>query len=193
MQRHLGRIEAAGSEPDRRGIQCTSSPPHRGAPAVGRRRGQHAGSPTVDWAWRPADDREVLWSGTVACSPATLGRPAPSQDEAARAKAETVRSSRKKPAGRPSASFPPAVRCLQVKDSPDADRTAWQEACRSGGLLTEPGPAMLYAENTRRKAADGWGRFLNFLDLAGELEQGETPAQRLTADRVGQFIVSLRG
>jgi integrase len=52
---------------------------------------------------------------------------------------------------------------------------------------------MLYAENTRRKAADGWGRFLNFLDLAGELEQGETPAQRLTADRVGQFIVSLRG
>lgn len=122
-----------------------------------------------------------------------MGRSAPAEDATARAKAEAVRPPRKKSPGRPSHSFPPVVRCLQVKDWPEADRTAWQEACRAGGLLTEPEPAVHYAENTRRKGADGWGRFLNYLDLAGELEHDETPAQRLTADRVGRFVVSMRG
>ncbi len=99
---------------------------------------------------------------------------------------------RAKPPGRPRESFPPLVRRMPVEAWPAPDRSAWEAACRPAGLLDEAGAANLLASQTRAKRAGEWGRFLSYLDWSRQLDPAESPARRLTPERVGGYIRSLR-
>ena len=123
------------------------------------------------------------------------GNPAAPAEPAASPPGRSVMADglRRRPPGRPSSSFPPIARCRPVADWPAADQIAWQRACDPGGRLTQPGPAAHLAIATKKKRSTEWGRFLSYLDVAGDLDPAETPDRRLTRQRLGGYIMSLRG
>jgi integrase len=84
-------------------------------------------------------------------------------------------------------------RSLPVSEWPDADRRAWQEACRPGSRLKPGGVASYLAEVSRNDFARRYGAFLGFLQRRNRLEHHAGAAAQVTTANVEAYITDLKG
>jgi len=100
----------------------------------------------------------------------------------------------------PHAPVDPRRRCLKFASWPAPDRILWEEAVRQRDARTDPNHddldddhvAIEWSPHTLAKAADGYGRWLGFLDWRGELDPDEAPVDRVTRKRAGAFFKLMR-
>src|SRR6516162_2340881 len=83
-------------------------------------------------------------------------------------------------------------RSLPVSEWPDADRRAWEEACRPGSRLKPGGVASYLAEVSRNDFARRYGAFLGFLQRTNRLEQHAGAATQVTLPNVEAYIDDLK-
>jgi integrase len=83
-------------------------------------------------------------------------------------------------------------RSLPVSEWPDADRRAWEAACRPGSRLKPGGVASYLAEVSRDDFARRYGAFLGFLQRNDRLEQHARAAAQVTAANVDAYIADLK-
>jgi integrase/recombinase XerD len=88
--------------------------------------------------------------------------------------------------------FAPITRLPRVGAWPEHDQAAWQRACFKAGPLDEPGRLAHLRPLSLDETRKAWARFLTFFSVSGELADHECPADRLTPERLGRFILSLR-
>ena len=86
----------------------------------------------------------------------------------------------------------PARRCLKPDLWPEADRRAWEAAQHQGDVLERGGAAAGWAPHTRTKIEKGYGRWLTWLIGKGLLDPPASPAERVTPDRLAQYVAELR-
>jgi integrase/recombinase XerD len=98
----------------------------------------------------------------------------------------------KQPVGRFSEDYPPERRSIRMDMWPEADRRAWEHARRAGSAFELPGRAAHWAPETCRARQQAYGRYLNFLQRNGLLLSVETPAERLTLDRVALYLAEAK-
>jgi integrase len=82
-------------------------------------------------------------------------------------------------------------RSLLVHEWPDADRRAWEDACRPGRRLTPGGAADYLAQVSREDFARRYGAFLGFLQRHGRLERDAAAAAQVTPPNVEAYITDL--
>ena len=86
----------------------------------------------------------------------------------------------------------PERACLPVDRWPEVDRRRWLKACAAGDLLDdEVGARSGHAPISNAKAAKGYGRWLTHLSLVERKALDETPAGRITPERVHAYVGSL--
>jgi integrase len=83
-------------------------------------------------------------------------------------------------------------RSLPVSEWPDADRRAWEEACRPGSRLKPGGAASSLAVVSRDDFARRYGAFLGFLQRNGRLEPHAGAATQVTLPNVEAYIADLK-
>ena len=83
------------------------------------------------------------------------------------------------------------VRSLPLDLWPDADRNAWNTACRPATRLKRGGLAGHLKPVTRDDLARRYGYFLDFLDRRGLLQSKEQTAANVTVDNVDAYIAEL--
>jgi integrase len=83
-------------------------------------------------------------------------------------------------------------RSLPVEEWPDADRRAWEGACRPGSRLKPGGSASYLAPVSREDFARRYGAFLGFLQRAGRLERASCAAAQVTLSNVEAYIAGLK-
>ncbi len=83
-------------------------------------------------------------------------------------------------------------RCRPVSEWPAADRAAWEQATRKGGLLLDDGPATGLKPLTLRRHAKSYGRWLGWLALTGRLESTTSPGARGSQEAVLGYIAELQ-
>jgi integrase/recombinase XerD len=81
----------------------------------------------------------------------------------------------------------PACRCLPMSAWPPLDRAAWEASCIAGDPLDPGGLASRWAPLTRRVTANGYGRWLGWLDGQDKLDLTVGPAARIDREIVGQY------
>ena len=82
-------------------------------------------------------------------------------------------------------------RSLPVHEWPDADRRAWEDACRPGSRLKPGGAASYLAQVSRDDFARRYGAFLGFLQRNGRLECDAAAAAQVTLSNVEAYITDL--
>jgi integrase len=82
-------------------------------------------------------------------------------------------------------------RSLALNQWPDADRRAWEDACRSCLRLKPGGAASHLAEVTRETLAWRYGVFLGFLQENSRLKRDAAAASHITLSNVEPYIASL--
>src|SRR5262249_46503261 len=82
-------------------------------------------------------------------------------------------------------------RSLPVNEWPDADRRAWEEACRGGSRLRPGGAASRLAPVSRDDFARRYGAFLSFLQRTDRFEQHAGAAAQITVANVDAYIADL--
>jgi integrase len=80
---------------------------------------------------------------------------------------------------------------LLVHDWPDADRRAWEHACRPRSRLKAGGAASCLAQASRNDFAISYGAFLAFLQRSGRLERHQPAAAQVTLPNVDAYITDL--
>ena len=80
---------------------------------------------------------------------------------------------------------------LPVHDWPDADRRAWEEACRSGSRLKAGGAASRLAQASRNDFATSYGAYLGFLRRTGRLDRNQPAAVLVTFPNVEAYVADL--
>src|SRR5262245_61978324 len=83
-------------------------------------------------------------------------------------------------------------RSLPVSEWPDADRRAWEEACRPGSRLRPGGVASCLAEVSRDDFARRYGAFFCFLQRHNRLKQQAGAAGQVTLPNVEVNIADLK-
>jgi integrase len=83
-------------------------------------------------------------------------------------------------------------RSLPVSEWPDADRRAWEEACRPGSRLKPGGAASRLAPVSRDDFARRYGAFLGFLQRTDRLEPHRDAATQVTLPNVEAYIADLK-
>ena len=83
-------------------------------------------------------------------------------------------------------------RSLRVSEWPDADRRAWEEACRPGSRLKPGGAASHLAEVSRDDFARRYGAFLDFLQRTNRLEYHAGATTQVTLPNVESYIADLK-
>ena len=82
-------------------------------------------------------------------------------------------------------------RSLPIEEWPDADRRAWEDACRPGSRLKPGGAASYLAPVSRDDFARRYGAFLAFLQRNGRLDQYATAAAQVTPTNVAAYVDQL--
>jgi len=82
-------------------------------------------------------------------------------------------------------------RSLPVNEWPDADRRAWEDACRPGSRLRAGGVASHLAAVSRDDFARRYGAFFGFLQRTHRLEQHACAAAEVTVTNVEAYIEDL--
>jgi integrase len=83
-------------------------------------------------------------------------------------------------------------RSLSVNEWPEADRCAWQDACKPSSRLKPGGSASYLAPVSRDDFARRYGAFLAFLQRNGRLEQDSGPAKQVTPATVEAYVAELK-
>jgi site-specific recombinase XerD len=83
------------------------------------------------------------------------------------------------------------VRSLPLELWPEADRNAWNAACRPAARLKGGGAAAHLKPVTRDDLAQRYGYFLDFLDRRGLLQSEGPTAANVTVDNVEAYIAEL--
>src|SRR5258708_28758211 len=83
-------------------------------------------------------------------------------------------------------------RSLPVHEWPDADRRAWEDACRPGSRLKPGGVASYLAEVSREDFARRYGAFLGFLQRNDRLEPHRSAAAQVTLPNVEAYVADLK-
>jgi integrase len=91
--------------------------------------------------------------------------------------------------GKSSHNYP---RSLPVSEWPEADRRAWEAACRPGSRLKPGGVASYLAEVSRDDFARRYGAFLGFLQQTHRLEPHRDAATQVTLPNVEAYIADLK-
>ena len=84
-------------------------------------------------------------------------------------------------------------RSLPVPEWPNADRRAWEDACRPGSRLKPGGSASYLAQVSRDDFAGRYGAFLGFLQRSGQLDPGAAAAAQVTPSNVDVYVTELTG
>jgi integrase/recombinase XerD len=82
--------------------------------------------------------------------------------------------------------------CLPVVLWPACDQAAWEKALQPGDIFDPGGVASGWPPVTQRKRASGYGRYLFFLDERGELDAVQSPADRITPERLRAYVAELQ-
>src|SRR6266566_869928 len=82
-------------------------------------------------------------------------------------------------------------RSLPVSEWPEADRRAWEAACRPGSRLKPGGVASHLAEVSRNDFARRYGAFLGFLQRRNRLEPHAGAAAQVIVANVEAYITDL--
>lgn len=82
--------------------------------------------------------------------------------------------------------------CLPVMEWPEADRLVWRAAITKGDLLEENGPAAHWAPITKKNVEKAYGYWLTWLSKTTDLHDDEDPTDRITEQRVGDYVDHLR-
>jgi hypothetical protein len=80
---------------------------------------------------------------------------------------------------------------LNLNEWPEADRLAWQEACRPTHRLKKGGSASHLAPVSQEEIACKYGRFLGFLRLIGRLDMAATAAAQVTPENIEAYMRDL--
>src|SRR5215475_7743319 len=91
----------------------------------------------------------------------------------------------------PNKSGRPKPRSLPVHEWPEADRRAWEEACRPGSRLKPGGAASYLSQVSRDDFARRYGAFLGFLERNGRLQRDAAAAAQVTFSNVEVYIANL--
>jgi integrase len=83
-------------------------------------------------------------------------------------------------------------RSLPVSEWPEADRRAWEAACRPGSRLKPGGAARHLAPVSRDDFARRYGAFLGFLHRTDRLEPHRDAATQVTLPNVQAYIADLK-
>ena len=83
-------------------------------------------------------------------------------------------------------------RSLPVSEWPDADRRAWEAACRPRSRLRPGGVASHLAQVSRDDFARRYGAFFGFLARTNRLEQHAGAASQVTVPNVEAYIADLK-
>jgi integrase len=83
-------------------------------------------------------------------------------------------------------------RSLPVQEWPDADRRAWDDACRPGARFKPGGAASYLAQVSRDDFARRYGAFLGFLQRSGRFEREAAAAAQVTMSNVEAYITDLK-
>jgi integrase len=86
-----------------------------------------------------------------------------------------------------------ARRSLAIGEWPDADRQAWEKACRPGVGLRRGGAAGRYGEVSRDDFAARYGAFLGFLQRGRSLDPTAAAAAQVTPAHVDRYVAELNG
>jgi hypothetical protein len=86
-----------------------------------------------------------------------------------------------------------SARSLLIREWPEADRKAWEDACRPGLRLKPGGPASYLAQVSRDDFARRYGAFLGFLQRSGKLDLTATGAAQVIPPYVELYITELKG
>lgn len=81
----------------------------------------------------------------------------------------------------------PQRRCKLVTEWPDKDQRLWREAVACGDVF-DAGARAAYAPASLSKLAKGYGRWLTWLETTGQLEPDTAPADRITLERVRDYV-----
>jgi integrase len=92
-------------------------------------------------------------------------------------------------AGKPARDHP---RSLPVHEWPDADRRAWEDACRPGARLKPGGAASRLAEVSRDDFVRRYGAFFGFLQRRNRLEPDAGAAAQVIVANVEGYIADLK-
>ncbi len=84
-----------------------------------------------------------------------------------------------------------SARSLPIREWPDADRLAWEHACRTRTRLKPGGTACYLAEESRDDFARRYGAFLGFLQRSGRLERNLDAAAQVTLSNVDAYLAEL--
>jgi integrase len=82
-------------------------------------------------------------------------------------------------------------RSLPVQEWPEADRRAWEDACRPGSRLKPGGTASHLAQVSRDDFANRYGAFLGFLQRLGRLDRRAAAAAQVTLPNVEAYVADL--
>lgn len=86
----------------------------------------------------------------------------------------------------------PERACMKCKDWPERDRTLWHAALAPADpFADEGGTRSHYRSHSNRKVKNGYGRWLTFLSQCGLLEPACQPADRITHERVIDYVKHL--
>jgi site-specific recombinase XerD len=83
-------------------------------------------------------------------------------------------------------------RSLRVQEWPEADRRAWEEACRPGIRLKPGGIASYFAEASLKDFTTRYGAYLGFLQRRGLLKVRAAAAAQVTRSSVKAYIAELK-
>jgi integrase len=84
------------------------------------------------------------------------------------------------------------ARSLPVHEWPDADRRAWEDACRPSHRLKPGGSASYLAQVSREDFARRYGAFLGFLQRTGRLDNAAAAAAQVTLPNVEPYLADLK-
>jgi integrase len=82
-------------------------------------------------------------------------------------------------------------RSLPIQEWPDADRRAWEDACRPGVRLKPGGAASHLGQISRDDFANRYGAFLGFLLRGGCLDRHAAAAAQVTFANVDAYVAEL--
>jgi integrase/recombinase XerD len=81
---------------------------------------------------------------------------------------------------------------LKLRDWPDRDRGDWEAALRRGDVFQDPGGGNHWADATRRRYRDAWGRYLAWLRERGPLTPVCRMLDRIRPDLVQAYVDARR-
>jgi hypothetical protein len=87
--------------------------------------------------------------------------------------------------------MPADRKCLLLCQWPEQDRLAWERGTTKANLFDESGAGADWSPRSRRKAEQGYGKWLEWLGKRGLLEDRATPGVRVTELRVADYVAEL--